>query len=85
MNKLIKMGLIASLALTLAACGKINQENYDKLEVGMELATVENLLGSPDKCDTNLGVKTCQWGDTSKYIKVSYAFDKATLFSNKGL
>ena len=76
---------VTLFSLSLIACGKINKENYDKLSVGMEYTEVTNLIGSPDNCETKLGVKSCIWGDDNKYIKVSFAFDKATIFSNKGL
>lgn len=82
---LLKTLSIAALSLTLSACGKVNKENYDKLSVGMEFTEVTNLIGSADNCETTLGVKSCTWGDENKYIKVSFAFDKATVFSNKGL
>ena len=84
-KNLLKSVAIAAITLSLTACGKINKENYDKLSAGMEFKEVTNLIGSPDNCETTLGVKSCIWGDDKKYIKVSFAFDKATVFSNKGL
>lgn len=81
----IKLATIGACTLALTACGKVNQENYDKLNVGMDRTEVENIIGSPDSCDTTLGVKSCIWGDDSKNIKVSFVADKATVFTNKGL
>lgn len=85
LKNLLKSIGIAALSLSITACGKINKENYDKLSAGMEYTEVTNLIGSPDDCETTLGIKSCIWGDTQKYIKVSFAFDKATVFSNKGI
>lgn len=84
-KNLLKAVSIAALSLSLAACGKINKENYDKLSAGMAFTEVTNLIGSPDNCETTLGIKSCQWGDEKKYIKVSFVVDKATVFSNKGI
>lgn len=81
----VKLATIGMCTLALTACGKINQDNYDKLSVGMDYSEVENIIGSPDNCDTTLGVKSCIWGDEAKHIKVSFALDKATVFTNKGL
>lgn len=82
---LLKSLSIVAITLSLSACSKVNKENYDKLSAGMEYPEVTNLIGSPDSCETNLGIKSCIWGDDTKYIKVSFAFDKATVFSNKGI
>ena len=85
MKKSLQTLSLAIFALTLTACGKINKENYDKLSVGMEYNQVVEIIGNPDNCDTTVGVKSCIWGDDKQYIKVSFAFDKATIFTNKGL
>ena len=77
--------LVAAATLALVGCGKINKENYDKLSVGMDYSEVTGVIGDPDNCKETLGTKRCTWGDDSKYIKVSFIADKATLFSNEGL
>lgn len=71
--------------LTLAACGKINQENYAKLKPGMTKAEVESLLGGPTECAGALGMSSCTWGDEQRFISVQYAGDKVLMFSGKGL
>lgn len=69
----------------LAACSKINQENYAKLEAGMTRAEVESLLGGPTECSGALGMSSCTWGDQQRFISVQYAGDKVLMFSGKGL
>ena len=38
---------VLACCLLLAACNKVNQENYSRLKAGMSKAEVERLLGSP--------------------------------------
>ena len=71
--------------LTLAACSKVNQENYSKLSAGMPKAEVEKLLGSPTDCSGALGMSSCTWGDKNSFISVQYAGDKVLIFSGQGL
>lgn len=80
-NKLI----IAGFALLLAACSKVNNENYEVLSVGMDYSDVETLLGSPDECDETLGMKQCTWGNDTKNINIKFVADKVTIYSKKGL
>ncbi|MDH1264082.1 hypothetical protein [Pseudomonas sp. GD03944] len=69
----------------LAACNKINQDNYSKLEAGMSKVEVENLLGKATECSGALGMSSCTWGDQQTFISVQYAGDKVLMFSGKGL
>ena len=71
--------------LTLAACSKVNQENYAKLSAGMSQSEVEALLGNPSACSGAAGLASCTWGDDKGYISVQFAADKAVLFSANGL
>lgn len=82
----MKQFLLALSALVLlTACGKINSENYQTIELGMDYSEIETLLGSPTECDETLGIKQCQWGDDSKYINVKFVASKVTIYSKKGL
>lgn len=69
----------------LAACSKVNQDNYSKLKAGMAKAEVESLLGGPNECAGALGMSSCTWGDEQRFISVQYAGDKVLMFSGKGL
>jgi hypothetical protein len=69
----------------LAACSKINKENYDKLKMGMDYPEVVKLLGEPTKCDGLLGAKSCTWGEAPKTIKIQLVADKVILFESEGL
>lgn len=74
-----------SLCLLLAACSKVNQENYAKLKAGMTKAEVEALLGAPNECAGAIGLTSCTWGDEKTSISVQYAADKVMMFSGQGL
>ena len=69
----------------LAACSKVNQDNYSKLKSGMAKPEVEQLLGAPSECAGALGLTSCTWGDEKSFISVQYAGDKVVMFSGKGL
>jgi len=77
--------IVLCTLLTLAACSKVNQENYSKLAAGMTKAEVENLLGSPAECSGAVGLTSCTWGDDKTGISVQFAADKVMLFSGTGL
>jgi hypothetical protein len=83
----MSLRVVALLAgcLLLAACSKINQDNYAQLKPGMSKADVENLLGKPTECAGALGMSSCTWGDEQRFISVQYAGEQVLLFSGKGL
>ncbi len=76
---------LLSFCVLLAACSKLNQENYSKLKTGMNKADVEALLGSPTECSGALGVSSCTWGDEKTFISVQYAGDKVLMYAGQGL
>ncbi|MHA5864402.1 outer membrane protein assembly factor BamE domain-containing protein, partial [Pseudomonas aeruginosa] len=47
---------VVAFCVVLAACSKINQENYSKLKAGMSKAEVEAILGKPTECSGALGM-----------------------------
>ncbi len=76
--------LLITLVLV-AACSKMTVENYDRLKVGMTFSEVKQLLGDPAKCDEVFGVRSCEWGDASRQIKINFAGDRLVLHSATGL
>ncbi|WP_028693509.1 outer membrane protein assembly factor BamE domain-containing protein [Pseudomonas cremoricolorata] len=76
---------LLTLCVVLAACSKINQENYSRLKSGMSKAEVEQLLGTPTECSGALGMTSCTWGDQQSFISVQYAADKVLMYSGQGL
>jgi hypothetical protein len=77
---------VLACCLLLAACNKVNQENYSRLKAGMSKAEVERLLGAPAECGGALGFSSCTWGDeNAAYISIQFADDKVLLFSGQGL
>ncbi|MGQ7816857.1 hypothetical protein B6S59_10565 [Pseudomonas sp. A46] len=76
---------LLSCCLVLAACNKLNQENYSKLKTGMTKAEVEQLLGAPTECAGAVGFTSCTWGDENTFVSVQYGGDKVLMFSGKGL
>lgn len=83
----MSLRVVALLAgcLLLAACNKVNQDNYAQLKPGMSKDEVERLLGGPSECAGALGMSSCTWGDEQRFISVQYAGDKVLMFSGKGL
>jgi hypothetical protein len=73
------------MLLTLLACSKLTQENYNKITVGMGYEEVAQLPGKPDECDDVLGVRSCRWGDDKHSVNVSFVSGKALLFSSSNL
>lgn len=76
---------LLSFCVLLAACSKVNQENYAKLKAGMSKAEVEALIGEPKECAGAIGLTSCTWGDEKASISVQYAGDKVMMFSGNGL
>lgn len=76
---------VVSLCLLFAACSRLTPENYAQLSAGMARAEVEALLGKPTQCAGALGLSSCTWGDSERYVSVQFAGDQVLLFSAKGL
>jgi len=68
----------------LLGCSKINQENYDRLKVGLEYDEVLKILGKPEYCESVLKIKNCTWEKSSKIINIVIIADKVVLISNRG-
>jgi len=83
----MKLFLLALLTTSFFAegCSKITNENYEKLEMGMDYSEVIGLLGNPNSCTESIGVKSCIWGNDTKNIKVNFLGDQIVVISNNGL
>jgi hypothetical protein len=75
----------AAMLLVLLGCSKLTLENYNKIEPGMSFDEVTQLIGQPEKCDDVMGLRNCSWGDEKRSINVTFAADKALLFSSSNL
>jgi hypothetical protein len=76
--------VIAFLVLILfiaAGCSRLTMDNYNKIKGGMTYSDAVSILGSPDKCNDVIGIRSCIWGDEKKSINVSFVGDKVLLFS----
>lgn len=73
------------LVILLVACSKVTNENYRKIQVGMEYPQIVQLLGEPARCDALLNAKTCTWGSKGKTIDIQFVADKVVFFSSRGL
>lgn len=76
--------LIVSL-LAFWGCSKINQENYQKIEIGMSYDEVVAILGEPAACKSILGTQSCDWGQESRMISIKFAADNVVFRSAEGL
>lgn len=77
--------LILVMGMLFFGCSKLNQENYGKIEMGMDYEQVLAIIGNPDKCDEVLGTKKCVWGNEEKHITITFMGDQVILPSMKGL
>jgi len=77
--------LLLLLSLAIFACSRISNENYRKIEMGMEFSQVTQILGEPEQCDAVLNAKTCTWGNRNKSIDIQFVEEKVVFFSSKGL
>lgn len=80
-SPLFRLALVAAVGLALAACSKVNAENYAKLKVGMPYADVTSAIGNPASCSDTAGFKVCKWGDEKSGITVRFAADKVVMHS----
>lgn len=76
---------IVVLGLALSGCSKVNQQNYERLKMGMTYTEVVELLGEPTECTSFLAARNCTWGKEPKVISVQLVADKVILFQGKGL
>ncbi|RTL47936.1 MAG: DUF3862 domain-containing protein [Rhodocyclaceae bacterium] len=81
----MRLPVALALALLLAACGAVSQENYDKLKTGMAYDEVVKVLGKPSQCSEALGARSCLWGDETRNISANFIAGKAVLFSSKNI
>ncbi|NQD36227.1 DUF3862 domain-containing protein [Permianibacter sp. IMCC34836] len=73
------------MLLTLTACSKLSNDNYNKLEAGMSKADVAAIIGEPESCESALAFETCRWGDDDKNIQVRFAADNLLAKTAEGL
>ncbi len=78
--------LLMSLVLAFWGCGgKINQENFKKIEIGMSYDEVVAILGAPVACKSILGAQNCDWGKESRSINIKFVADNVVFRSSEGL
>lgn len=73
------------LFLTLLGCSRLTQENYNRIAVGMPYDEVVQLIGKPDQCDDIMGLRSCNWGDESRSVHVSFVDEKVLVFASKNM
>jgi len=79
MNTVFKSLLIALFAVGLSACdNKINQENYEQLEVGMTQEQVQSILGEPDSVETGSLAGKSTWESRGSKIEINFLADRVT-------
>jgi Na+-translocating ferredoxin:NAD+ oxidoreductase RnfG subunit len=79
---LMKLAALALLSTLLVGCySKITKENYDKIQTGMTLEEVKNVLGEPTESNT-LGVgnllsgTNAVWKNEETTITIKFLNDK---------
>jgi len=76
-----------------SGCKRVTQANNDKIETGMTVKQVEDILGQGTE-EAGIGgaignvagsAKVMKWGDEQKSITVTFANDKVVAKLQKGL
>lgn len=77
-NKIIRL-LPPALCFILIACSKINQENFTKVQPGMTMAQVVNLLGEPNNVESlnfaGLSGTSAVWKTKDTVISIQFLND----------
>ncbi len=76
---------VLAVVLLLAACSKLNEENYSRLKVGMPYNEVHGILGEPARCDDALGLRNCRWGDDARWIRVGFVGERVAVTAASNL
>lgn len=84
MKKLLAVLTVCFFLFIISSCSKINRENYDKLEIGMDYSKVIEIIGKPDECKAILNAKNCTWGKAPKTISIKFIENKVILTSSEG-
>lgn len=80
-----RLGLGLAALVLLVGCSRLTLENYQKIRVGMDYATVVEILGQPEHCSEALVVRNCLWGNEKKNISVSFLSDKVILLTSHNI
>ncbi len=84
--------VVVALTVVFAGCSKVTPENYDKIQTGMTVDQVEQILGKGE-VETGGGLaigevaasgKVMKWGTEEKSITVTFANDKVVMKAKKG-
>lgn len=81
----IAVVLLAVFIWGAAGCSKLNQDNYDRLTMGMAYDEVISILGEADDCQSAIGMTSCFWGSEETYIQVKFVGKKVVFFDGHGL
>lgn len=79
------MVLCGAIGLSASGCSKVTNENYARIETGMDYDEVVAVLGAPDEVTDAMGTKSAVWGRAPKTISVKFIADKVVFRSAKGL
>ncbi|MCP4745943.1 MAG: hypothetical protein GY874_07350 [Desulfobacteraceae bacterium] len=84
-NYLKKVIVIAVLLFAIVSCGKVNVENFGKIENGMTYDQVKGILGDPTNCESMPGAKRCVWQSGEKKIEIKFLTDKVVFVTSENL
>jgi hypothetical protein len=96
MNRISAVAMIALAAFVLAGgvgCNKVTRENYNKVQAGMTVQQVKDILGNPDETRSAgasvLGISadktTMTWKSGDKSITVTFVNDQVLTTSMQNL
>ena len=84
--KMVAVVICVSLIPVIVGCSKVNQENFDKIKIGMTYEEVVAILGKQQTCEEIImKTKDCMWGSSSKQVNIKFVGDTVVWKSAKGL
>lgn len=77
LRKMFAKSVLISLLLLLTACGsKISQQNFEKIQPGMTMQQVVNILGEPSNVESfdiaGLSGSSASWRDKNSLITIQF-------------
>ncbi|AWM80461.1 hypothetical protein DKL61_08865 [Gammaproteobacteria bacterium ESL0073] len=83
MSKKLTLLIGLTCFLFLTGCNKLTQENYNKLQMGMERSKVESIFGKPSDCQNIMSATSCNWSQGDASLKIQFVDNKVvTYFAN---
>ncbi len=83
MYNLKRIWLILLLSFLLTACSRVNQTNFDRIQPGMSIKQVMQILGEPNASDSiniaGISGTSATWQNKNTEINIQFLNDKVQI------